>query len=156
VSTAPLPARCPSAFVADDEPVFQSGTRIPGVAVPVFGATGCWPATCLPRPANRRLSQWQICFPETDPVWNLRLREVAFALLNPAHDSVRAAGVFQKADPKALSTVILIIRKLTVLAAWAAGKGFRATSASGTPGISRASWPRPASAPIHRPCAATW
>jgi hypothetical protein len=92
------------------------------VAVPVFGATGCWPATCLPRPANRRLSQWQICFPETDPARNLRLREVAFALLNPAHDSLRAAGVFQKADPRALSTVILIIRKLTVLAAWAAGK----------------------------------
>ena len=123
MSAAPLSVRRTSAFVADDEPVFQSGTRISGAAVPVFGDTGCWPAACLPRPANRRLSQWQITFPGTDPVWNLRLREVAFALLNPAHDRLRAAGVFQKADPRALSTVILIIRKLTVLAAWATAQG---------------------------------
>jgi hypothetical protein len=113
----------PSALIADSEPVFQSSALISGVPVPVFGDRVCWPAGCLPRPANRRPSQWKIDFPDTGTVWNLRLREVAFALLNTAHPSIRAAGVFRKADPMALSSVVLTTRKLSVLAAWAATRG---------------------------------
>jgi hypothetical protein len=105
----------PSASISfgDDEPVFGPGHELlDGVAGPLFGHTDVWSADCIRRPSNRCRGAWRLLLPQTDPAWNLRIREVAFAMLNPSHPALRAAGVCLVREPAKFTTVIGTARKL--------------------------------------------
>jgi hypothetical protein len=100
----------------DDEPVFGPGhVLLDGVASPVFGRTDAWPADCVRRPSNRRPGEWTICLPQSHPAWNLRIREVAFAMLNPSHHALRSAGVASRREPVGLGTVMKTAARLREL-----------------------------------------
>jgi hypothetical protein len=118
-ATAPLPSGC----FADTESVLQSHPLIDGAAVTVFGRTDQWPFTATRRPANVSASAWRANFTGLDPVWNLRAREIAMALLNPAHPTVLAAGVNLGDKPAGCSTIFHQVELLRRLAAWAAARG---------------------------------
>lgn len=121
-----LTAILPSGCFADTEPVLQSHPLIDGEPVTVFGRTDQWPLTATRRPANVSRSAWRTNFAGLDPIWNLRAREVAMALLNPAHPRVLAAGVNLGDKPAGCSTVFHQIELLRRLAAWAARRGLPA------------------------------
>ncbi|MFM9458173.1 hypothetical protein [Streptomyces europaeiscabiei] len=108
-----------SQTIPDDTPVL-SGRRnlIPGVEIPVFGQSRYWPGDCMRRPANRVKSAWRASFP-TDPVWNLRAREVAFGMLNSTHKILRDAGLFLQAEAWGMSSVKEACDKLRLIAKWA-------------------------------------
>ncbi|WP_089107771.1 hypothetical protein [Streptomyces hyaluromycini] len=113
----------PAGAFADDEPVFTPACGLlPHVPVPVFGQRERWSGACLRRPSNVTPGNWRIAFPLFDPVWNLRAREMAFALLNPTHPELRAAGAFRPAQPAHLSTVRQLFERLGVLGRWALGQ----------------------------------
>jgi hypothetical protein len=114
----------PSAVFHDDEPVFGSHPQLlPDVAGPVFGMTTEWPADCLRRRSNRTKGNWKVRFVCEDPVWNLRMREVAFAMLNPAHRVLRRAGIFLPAEPYALGSVGSTRNGISRLRLWAQDNG---------------------------------
>ncbi|MCX4807036.1 hypothetical protein OG594_36375 [Streptomyces sp. NBC_01214] len=113
----PAPAPLSSASFRDDEPVFGDGHQVlDGFTVPVFGDVGRWSGECIGRPANRQPADWEVAFPEEDPLVNVQLREVAFAWLNPTHAVLRRAGVFLAAEPMAFGTVKAHCFKLQALA----------------------------------------
>ncbi|MFG1995227.1 hypothetical protein ACGFJ7_35160 [Actinoplanes sp. NPDC048988] len=123
------PARTPllpSGSFTDTEPVLQSHPLIQGAPVTLFGRTDQWPFTATRRPANVSPSAWRTNFARLDPIWNLRAREVAMALLNPAHPRVLAAGVNLGDKPAGCSTVFHQVELLRRLAAWAAQRGLPA------------------------------
>ncbi|MFE0650200.1 hypothetical protein ACFVZH_16605 [Streptomyces sp. NPDC059534] len=121
--TAASPAFEESAFFAADEPVFAGRrTLIPDVPVPVFGQRDAWPGDCLRRPVNRARSQWKLVFPAS-PVWNLRAREVSFAMMNTTHSALRKAGIFLPAEQWQLGTVRIVSDSINVLGRWAAKEG---------------------------------
>ncbi|MCX4596467.1 hypothetical protein OG819_44515 [Streptomyces sp. NBC_01549] len=104
---------------ADDEPVYASMPgQLPGVRGPAFGRIDEWPCDCLRRPANKIPAQWKCVFP-IDPVWNLRVREVAFSMLNPNHQALRNAGIFLPRKKWATATVIKVCFSVSQLGAWA-------------------------------------
>ncbi|MDV9168640.1 hypothetical protein R6V09_00590 [Streptomyces sp. W16] len=109
------------AAFGDDEPVFTlaNGLLDEQAPMPRFGERERWSGACLPRPSNVIPSNWRIAFPQFDPVWNLRAREVAFAHLNPTHPVLRAAGVFRLAQPSHLTTVRQLVDRIGVLGRWA-------------------------------------
>ncbi|QMU69145.1 hypothetical protein [Streptacidiphilus sp. P02-A3a] len=110
----------------DDEEVYASAPgRLPGVADEVFGRTDAWPADCLHRPANRARANWKCVFP-ADPQWNLTIRELAFAMLNPTHRALREAGLFVQIQRWSPTTVISVCRQLALLARWARREGLPA------------------------------
>lgn len=112
----------PSAVFRDDAPVFGSHPQLlPDVAGPVFGMTTEWQANCLRRRSNQTKGNWKVRFACKDPVWNLRMREVAFAMLNPAHRVLRRAGIFLPAEPYALGSLGSTRNGLTRLRRWAQG-----------------------------------
>ena len=116
--TTPNPTPCTLAPLAsisfrDDEPVFGPGhVLLDGVASPVFGRADAWPADCIRRPSNRRPGDWKIRLPQTDPAWNLRIREVVFAMLNPSHQALRTAGIALRREPVGLGTVLKTAARL--------------------------------------------
>ncbi|MET9176421.1 hypothetical protein ABZX64_36190 [Streptomyces misionensis] len=87
--------------------------------MPLFGERERWSGACLRRPSNVIPGNWRISFPTFDAAWNLRAREVAFALLNPTHPVLRNAGVYRPAQPTYLSTVRQLIERLGALGRWA-------------------------------------
>ncbi|WP_045740349.1 site-specific integrase [Actinoplanes rectilineatus] len=108
-----------SVFVAD-EPVLRSHSLINGVAIPRFGDTAEWPMHAIVRPANKARSSWRMTFfGMQDPVWNLRAREIAMAMLNPQHPAVLRAGVFLGVQPVEVSTMSAHTYRLARLARWA-------------------------------------
>lgn len=110
----------PSACFRDDEPVFGAGHHLlPGVPVPVFGDTGNWSGDCIGRRANFSRSDWKINFPSDDPLATLRLREVAFSLLNPTHVVLRQAAIYLPAEPTPFLTVMHQCQKLRIILRWA-------------------------------------
>ncbi|MGW3240343.1 hypothetical protein [Streptomyces olivaceus] len=112
----------PRAAFGDDQPVFTAANGLLEQhqdLVPLFGERGRWSGSCLRRPSNVIPGNWRIVFPTFDAAWNLRAREVAFALLNPTHPVLRNAGVFRPAQPSHLSTVRQLIERLGVLGRWA-------------------------------------
>src|SRR5439155_6006237 len=119
MNPAPHPMVAMSVF-GDDEPVFAAHPDYrAGVAGPVFGQRDQWTADAIRRPSNRSRGAWKLRFPDADPVWNLRIREVCFALLNPSHRALREAGICLPAQPAALRTVAQICAHLTALGRWA-------------------------------------
>src|SRR5437762_967702 len=115
MNPAPHPMVAMSVF-GDDEPVFAAHPDYrAGVAGPVFGQRDQWTADAIRRPSNRSRGAWKLRFPDADPVWNLRIREVCFALLNPSHRALREAGICLPAQPAALRTVTQICAHLTAL-----------------------------------------
>lgn len=112
----------PSQTIPDDTPVL-GGRRnlIPGAEVPLFSQSGYWPGDCLRRPANRVKSAWRASFP-TDPLWNLRTREIAFGMLNSSHKILRDAGLFFRAENWGLSSVRQMCDKMRLIATWAVGQ----------------------------------
>ncbi|GGP72265.1 hypothetical protein [Streptomyces abikoensis] len=119
MTTAAAVQALASQAIPDNTPVF-GGRRnlIPGVVIPLFGQTRNWPGDCLRRPANRVKSAWQASFP-TDPIWNLRTREVAFGMLNSSHKILRDAGLFFQAENWGLSSVKETCDKMRLIAKWA-------------------------------------
>lgn len=117
-----LAAPLPSGRFADTEPVLQSHPLLEGETVTVFGRTDQWPFTATRRPANVSPSAWRANFTGLNPVWNLRTRECAMALLNPAHPMVLAAGVNLGDKPASCSTLFHHVELLRRLAAWATAK----------------------------------
>ncbi|MEU7225113.1 hypothetical protein [Streptomyces chrestomyceticus] len=112
-SLAPLS----SASFRDDEPVFGNGHQVrDGFTSPAFGDAGRWSGECIGRPANRQPADWEVSFPEEDPLVNVQLRDMAFAWLNPTHAVLRRAGVFLAAEPMGLGTVKTHCLKLQALA----------------------------------------
>jgi hypothetical protein len=122
--TVPAPAaKLTSQFFADDEPVLTSlRGQIPGAVGPMFGQSDEWPGDSVRRPANRLRWSWRCRFPD-EPVWNLRIREVAFCMLNPTHQAVRDAGIFLRTRKWALPTANQTGTQLAVLGRWAAAEG---------------------------------
>ncbi|MFD6250164.1 hypothetical protein, partial [Streptomyces roseolus] len=119
MTTAAAFQALPSQTIPDDTPVL-GGRRnlIPGAEVPLFGQSGYWPGDCLRRPANRVKSAWQASFP-TDPLWNLRTREIAFGMLNSSHKILRDTGLFFRAENWGLSSVRHMCDKMRLIATWA-------------------------------------
>jgi hypothetical protein len=115
-----------SGSFADTEPVLQSHPLREGEAVTVFGRIDQWPFTATRRPANVDQAMWRANFAGLDQVWNLRAREFAMALLNPAHPVVLGAGVNLADKPASCSTVFQQVELLRRLAAWAATRGLPA------------------------------
>ncbi|MFH9090880.1 hypothetical protein [Streptomyces sp. NPDC017673] len=112
----------PRAVFSDDQPVFTAANGLlehRQDPVPLFGERERWSGSCLRRPSNVIPGNWRIVFPTFDAAWNLRAREVAFALLNPTHPVLRNAGVFRPAQPAHLSTVRQLIERLGALGRWA-------------------------------------
>ncbi|MGW9173791.1 hypothetical protein [Streptomyces decoyicus] len=119
MSATAVQAALVSQTIPDDTPVFGGHRNlIPGVEVPYFGQSRYWPGDCLRRPANRVKSAWQASFP-TDPVWNLRAREVSFGMLNSTHKILRDAGLFFQAETWGMSSVKEACDKMRLLAKWA-------------------------------------
>ncbi|MFE1197245.1 hypothetical protein ACFW6E_31520 [Streptomyces olivaceoviridis] len=111
----------PRAAFGDDQPVFTAANGLLEQhqdLVPLFGERERWSGSCLRRPSNVIPGNWRIVFPTFDAAWNLRAREIAFALLNPTHPVLRTAGVFRPAQPAHLSTVRQLIERLGVLGRW--------------------------------------
>jgi integrase len=121
--SAPPAADGVSARFDADEPVFAAHPHWSGDAAgPRFG-DAVWVASGLRRPANKIASVWILRFPDEDPIWNLRLREIAFCLFNPHHRVLRQAGVFPAARPAQFRTVAQTCQQLTHLARWAITSG---------------------------------
>lgn len=120
MTTHALLASRPSAVFGDDELVFASHADLQaGASSPAFGETTEWSAQCLRRPSNRTHGNWKVRFPTTDPVWNLRVREVCFASFNPVHRALRAASVHLPAEPARVGTMMGVCYRLGRLMAWA-------------------------------------
>jgi hypothetical protein len=113
----------PSSMFADDEPVLQSHPLIAGVEIPVFGVTGSWLFLATRKPANLHPSEWRAEFGELSGWWNLRVREVAMAMLNPQHPAVIASGAKRRARPAQCNTVIKTVYELRELVRWATEHG---------------------------------
>jgi hypothetical protein len=127
MTPAALTAPLLSTVFCDDEPVFGSHSHLlPDVAGPAFGDVTEWPANCLPRRSNRSRGRSKVRFPRDDPAWNLRLREVAFAMLNPVHRALRTAEIFLRAEPASLGTVVSVRTGLVTLGRWARDNGLPA------------------------------
>jgi hypothetical protein len=77
-----------------------------------------WSADCIGRRANLRAGSWKIRLPDDDPLASLRLREVAFALLNPTHAVLRKAAIFLPAKPANFGTVHMLCNNLRVVLRW--------------------------------------
>ncbi|WP_329144855.1 hypothetical protein OIU91_09850 [Streptomyces sp. NBC_01456] len=86
--------------------------------IPVFGQTRAWSGECIRRPSNRSRASWSVRFCEEDALWNLRVREVSFAVLNPAHRVLREATIFRP-RPTALGTAATDAYLLGELGRWA-------------------------------------
>jgi hypothetical protein len=124
VSALPAAAALASRCFRADEPVFDGYPgQLPGIEVPVFGQSVQWSARCIRRPSNRARKDWKIRFTLGDPVWNLRAREVAFAILNPAHRALREAGIYKQQAPERIGTVVRAVSFLRELEGWALGEG---------------------------------
>ncbi|MFH9734098.1 hypothetical protein [Streptomyces sp. NPDC017260] len=63
-------------------------------------------------------SAWQASFP-TDPLWNLRTREVVFGMLNCTHRILRDAGLFFQAETWGMSSAMETCDKMRLIAKWA-------------------------------------
>ncbi|UQU67467.1 hypothetical protein COUCH_14860 [Couchioplanes caeruleus] len=112
-----------SVFAAD-EPVLQSQSLIIGAAVPRFGDTVEWPMHAIVKPANKPRSAWRVPFSGLeDPVWNLRGREIAMAMLNPQHPAVLRAGLYLGTQSSGVTTVASCMYRFAILAKWAKERG---------------------------------
>ncbi|RBM18605.1 hypothetical protein DI005_18015 [Prauserella sp. PE36] len=120
MSTTPQPTAVTSTLVSADEAVFGSGhPLVEGVPIPEFGESRSWSFGCIRRPSNVRPAAWKVNFTVIDSVWNLRIREICFSMLNPTHKVIRDAGIALVAEPAAHSTVRQCAYTLGKLAAWA-------------------------------------
>ncbi|MGW4890689.1 hypothetical protein ACWEQL_00240 [Kitasatospora sp. NPDC004240] len=118
--TLPAPTRVlRSAIFAEDEPVYANlPGRLAHKEMPVFGRADMWPGDCIRRPANRVPGAWCCSFP-SDPRWNLLAREISFAMLNPQHPALQAAGIFLPPGTWGLSTTRAFGSALNTLREWA-------------------------------------
>ncbi|MFH8384718.1 hypothetical protein ACH4E7_27895 [Kitasatospora sp. NPDC018058] len=108
-----------SATFADDEPVYANMPgRLAHKEMPVFGRADMWPGDCIRRPANKAPGAWLCSFP-ADPRWNLLARETSFAMLNPQHPALQAAGIFLPPGTWGLSTTRAFGSALNKLRLWA-------------------------------------
>ena len=124
-TTAAALTPVPSAVFAPGEPVLQSHPLLDTVKVPRFGDTDTWPMSAVRKPANLPWGNWRLNLHFLEPVWNLRMREVAMAMLNPEHPAVVAAGLHlgEPADPR---TVCGLSYRMNALAVWARDNGLPA------------------------------
>ncbi len=127
MSTATIIKPITGVVFGDDEPVLQSHPLTDGVNVPTFATTSTWTLAAAGRPANRMPSAWALRFAKLDPVWNLRVREVAMVMLNPTHPAVVASGVHIDPRPASVGSVTAAVADLRRLAAWAATQGLPAS-----------------------------
>jgi hypothetical protein len=126
VTASTWPHVPPAAAFGDAELVFAAHPdKIPGVSGPVFGRSDEWPADAIRRPSNKSPGAWKLRFP-SEAAWNLRAREVSFALLNPAHRALREAGMCLPAQPAALGTLMQLCHHLTTVMRWARQHGLPA------------------------------
>ena len=111
-----------STLFGHDEPVLQSHPLLDGVEIPRFGDTDVWPMNAVRKPANLPWGNWRLNLNFLEPVWNLRTREIAMAMLNPEHPGVLAAGLHlgRPADPR---TVCGLGYRIQALADWAKTNG---------------------------------
>ncbi|MGW0980348.1 hypothetical protein ACWD33_05855 [Streptomyces xiamenensis] len=111
-----------SEYFADDEPAFgTSHALIEGRRVPLFGDRRTWPATCIRRPSNRPVTEHTLMFPLEGTgidLTNLRLRDMAFAQLNPTHKALRDRAVFLPAEPAEISTLRQTIWNIVDVITW--------------------------------------
>lgn len=107
-----------SNFWADTAPVLQNRSLEHDHPIPEFGETRRWDLSALGwNPAAGRASVALLfhAFPED---WNLRARELAMVLLNPAHRVLREQGIFRPAAPLHVKTVRSRLDGLKCFAAW--------------------------------------
>ncbi|WP_329142874.1 integrase [Streptomyces sp. NBC_01456] len=118
--TAPLGL---SALFRQDEPVLQGRPLLPEAEVPCFGRTDRWAFTAQRRPANIVPSSWGAVFDNFPKQWNLRVREISMAVLNPQHPALIAAGVCLDREPYQPGTLIGLLSELRILIDWAREAG---------------------------------
>jgi hypothetical protein len=73
----------------------------------------------LRRPSNVAKGSWVFTFPVDDAQWNLRFREVVFAMLNPTHQALRDAEIFLPAEPPEVGTLLSVATVLRQIKKWA-------------------------------------
>ncbi|MET9079001.1 integrase [Streptomyces sp. NPDC004232] len=118
--TAPLGL---SDLFRQDEPVLQGRPLLPRAEVPCFGRTDRWPFEAQRRPANVAPSSWVAVFDNFSSQWNLRVREISMAVLNPRHPALIAAGVCLDREPYQPGTLTGLLSELRVLIDWAREAG---------------------------------
>ncbi|GAV46227.1 site-specific integrase [Streptomyces acidiscabies] len=124
-AAVPLPDRLGESVFRDDEFVTASmAALLPGAVQPCFGSTTVWDVNgVLRRPANVVAANWKVVFNQPDPIWNLRIREIAMIGFNPRHEVVVDRGIHLPPDPKAVSTIAHETGYLRDLSDWAIRQG---------------------------------
>ena len=107
-----------SDFWPDDEPVLRHRHLENEHVIPTFGDRQRWDLLALGwNPAAGRHSA-SLLFDSFDGAWNLRARELAIALLNPAHKTLRAHGVYLRSTPVSVKTISSRLFGLKHFASW--------------------------------------
>lgn len=109
-----------SEFWADNLEVLQSHARVVDYPVPLFGVTDKWDLRSLGWSRSAGANSMVVSFTALDGAWNLAAREIAMALLNPAHEKLRDNGLFRKLKPSHPLTVNNRMTALRKLVRWLA------------------------------------
>lgn len=123
MNTTPITQRAPdlepqSRFWLADEPVLQHRHLENDHAIPTFGDTQRWDLRALGwNPAAGRHSA-SLLFESFDGEWNLLARELAMALLNPVHKTLRAHGIYLRSTPVSVKTINSRLFGLKHFATW--------------------------------------
>lgn len=107
--------RLRSDFWDDAQPVQAASARTGG---PCFADAHHWDlSTAEANPAAGRRSS-RIRFHRLPGEWNLRGRELAMALLNPNHPTLRAQGIHLQSHPMSGKTINTILEGMATFAQW--------------------------------------
>lgn len=107
-----------SEYWGDDQPVLLNHHRQPSDVVPVFGDASRWDLHSLGwNPAAGRHSA-VLLFDAFTGEWNLRARELAMAMLNPAHRVLRDRSLYLAATPAHVKTIRARLEGLKRYASW--------------------------------------
>jgi hypothetical protein len=106
-----------------DELVLQGRPLRPGIEVPAFGRRDRWLFEAVRRPANVAPAHWVAIFKLFPGEWNLRIRELLMAVLNPQHPALLDIGVDLGRDPMDLRTMPKFLSGFRTLIAWTTQEG---------------------------------
>lgn len=107
-----------SDFWSADEPVLRHRHLENDHPIPTFGERQRWDLRALGwNPAAGRHSA-SLLFENFDGEWNLCARELAIALLNPAHKTLRAQGIYLQSTPVSVKTINSRLFGLKHFATW--------------------------------------
>lgn len=115
---SPHEVEATSQFWAADEPVIQGQYLENDHPIPLFGDGLQWDLRALGWNPNTGRQTHAINFKDFDGLWNLRARELAMAMLNPAHRTLRTTGIFRSKVPAHPKTVRMKIDALRNFVGW--------------------------------------